>query len=185
MSQAHQENEDQVGELLDILIQKTNRDFENFCDALDAVGRGGVVRNLLITPGNTKILQLISYFITICVTCLIVCTLLYMAGDLDSAVESLRTFLKTHFTDINLYTSSKEARPVSLHKLFVNMEWEIKDEPESESDEDSDSDSNLEASTSEQLALITKTKEQETSTSTPTKDGAPVLQAFLKKVRIK
>ena len=52
LPQLHEENEDQVGELLDILIQKTNRDFENFCDALDAVGRGGVVRNLLITPGN-------------------------------------------------------------------------------------------------------------------------------------
>ena len=102
-------------------------------------------------------------------------------------MESLRTFLKTHFTDINLYTSSKEARPVSLHKLFVNMEWEIEDEPESESesDEDSDSDSNLEASTSEQLAMVTQTKEQEISINTQTKDDAPVLQAFLKKVRIK
>ena len=99
-----------------------------------------------------------------------------MAGDLDSAVESLRIFLKTHFTDINLYTSSKEARPVSLHKLFVNMEWEIEDE---------DSDSNLEASTSEQPAMVTQTKEQETSINTQTKDDAPVLQAFLKKVRIK
>ena len=100
-------------------------------------------------------------------------------------MESLHTFLRTHFTDINLYTSSREARPVSLNRLFVNMEWEIEDEPETDGESDEYSELDSEASTSEQQASISPTKEQETSTNTQTKDDTPVLQAFLKQVRVK
>ena len=49
--QSHKENADQVAELLDIIAGKTNNDYESFCDALQAAGHGGVVRNLLFTPG--------------------------------------------------------------------------------------------------------------------------------------
>ena len=38
--------------MLDILCRKTNKDYEIFCDALDAVGQGGVVRSYLMTPGR-------------------------------------------------------------------------------------------------------------------------------------
>ena len=37
--------------LLEILARKSNDDFTKFCVALDDVGLGVVVRNMLITPG--------------------------------------------------------------------------------------------------------------------------------------
>ena len=36
--------------------------------------------------------------------------------------------MRTNFTDINLYTSSREPHPIPLHKLFVNLVWEVGDE---------------------------------------------------------
>ena len=34
-----------------MIAGKTNKDYEIFCDVLQAVGKGGVVRNLLLTSG--------------------------------------------------------------------------------------------------------------------------------------
>ena len=110
-------------------------------------------------------------------------------------MESLRTFLRTHFTDVSLYTSNKEPHPVSLHKLFVNMEWEIEDEPSSEeSDEVSDSDSTGSSQDSScgnpniQNHVVMwdqkEDKQKESQSNVRTKDEAPVLQAFLKTVCI-
>ena len=114
-------------------------------------------------------------------------------GDLDAAVESHRTFLRTNFTDVSLYTSNKEQRPVSLHKLFVNMEWEIEDEPSSEeSDESSDSDSSVSSPDSsiancniQSCGVMREQKEDKECQSNITKkDEVPFLQAFLKRVCI-
>ena len=116
-------------------------------------------------------------------------------GDLDAAVDSLRTFLRTHFTDVSLYTSNKESRPVPLHKLFVNMEWEFEDEPSSgESDESSDSDSpgsppdsssgNPHIQSDGVMWERKEDKQKESESNITTKDEAPVLQAFLKRVCI-
>ena len=108
-------------------------------------------------------------------------------------MEYLRTFLRTHFTDVSLYTSNKEPRPVSLHKLFVNMEWEIEDETSSEeSDESSDSDSTGSSPDSrggkpniQSCGVRWEQKEdKESQSNITTKDIAPVLQAFLKRVCI-
>ena len=122
------------------------------------------------------------------------CTILTV-GDLDAAVESLRTFLKTHFTDVSLYTSNRESRPVPLHKLFVNMEWEIEEDPSSEeSDESADSDSTGSPPDSTggnpnipSYGVMWERKEdeqKESQSNITTKDDAPVLQAFLKRVCI-
>ena len=130
-------------------------------------------------------------------------------GDLDAAVESLRTFLRTHFTDFSLYTSSKEPRPVPLHRLFVNMEWEIEDETSSEkSDETSNSEEDppseeSKASDSDSTSsspdcsvgnpniqsnvVMWEWKEdveKESPSNITTKDEPPVLRAFLKTVCI-
>ena len=110
-------------------------------------------------------------------------------------MESLRTFLRTHFTDVSLYTSNRESRPVPLHKLFVNMKWEIEDEPSSEeSDESSDSDSTGSSLDStggnpniQRYGVMWEQKEdkqKESQSSITTRDEAPVLQTFLKRVCI-
>ena len=110
-------------------------------------------------------------------------------------MESLKTFLKTHFTDVSLYTSNRESRPVPLHKLFVNMEWKIEDEASSEeSDESSDSDSSGSSQDSscgnpniQRYVVMGEQKEdkqKESQSNITTKDEAPVLQAFLKTVCI-
>ena len=110
-------------------------------------------------------------------------------------MESLRTFLRTHFTDVSLYTSNRESRPVPLHKLFVNMEWEIEEDPSSEeSDESADSDSTGSPPDSiggnpniPSYGVMWERKEdeqKESQSNITTKDDAPVLQAFLKRVCI-
>ena len=125
-------------------------------------------------------------------------------------MESLRTFLRTHFTDVSLYTSNKEPRPVPLHKLFVNMEWEIEDEtpseesdetsnseedpPSEESDEASDSDSTGSSPDSSRANPHIQSyfvmwdqkedKQKESQSNITTEEEAPVLQAFLKTVCI-
>ena len=110
-------------------------------------------------------------------------------------MESLRTFLRTHFTDVSLYTSNKEPRPVPLHKLFVNMEWEIEDEQSSEiSDESSESNSTSSSQDSsggnpniQSCGVMWERKEdeqKESQSNITAKDEAPVLQAFLKRVCI-
>ena len=44
-----------MSDLLNIIARKTNKEYESFCDALDAVGQGGVVRNLLLTSGISSL----------------------------------------------------------------------------------------------------------------------------------
>ena len=91
--------------------------------------------------GLTKCMLLVIYILLLIFLFTHLNIVIFVIADLDAASESLRTFLRTHFTDINLYTSSREPRPIPLHKLFVNLVWKVGDD-DSDYDQYMDDDDN-------------------------------------------